>query len=294
MPRLKLHKPPGDALRALARGELAAAARDLEATAQGGNVHGARKRLKFARSLLRLARDAMGSRAFAAADEALREAARGLAPARHAEALQEAIARLGEARSAAEAQALVELSAVAGAAHAMHHTPDALQQAAAFARRHVLAVRKAAAAWPIAPHDTAPLLSGLEHAYARARRLIRRGLAKDDSAMLHEARKSVIHHLHHLEMFEALWPSLVEAWTAELTALREALGDLNDLDDLAAAIARHGGIEPEAARDGAATLMAARRKALMRHIRRAAGHLFAERPAAFRRRMAAMWRHAAD
>jgi CHAD domain-containing protein len=294
MPRLKLHKPPGDAVRALARSELAAAARDLEAAKGGGNVHEARKRLKFARSLLQFARPAIGRSNFMRANAALREAARGLASARHAEALLEAIDGLGEARGEAEATALAALATIARATHEIHHAPEAIGQAAIMARNNVLAVRKAVASWSIARTDTSLLLDGAERAYARARRLIRKGLAAGDAELLHESRKSIIHHLHHLEMLAPLWPGLIKAWTVELSDMREALGDLHDLDDLATIVARQGDLPAGAIRDAAEALIAARRKVLLKWVRHSAGHLFAERPAAFRRRMAAMWRHAAD
>lgn len=281
-------------MKSLARRELAATARDLAAAEAGAIVHGVRKRLKFARSLLRLVRQAIGRDAFLAADRPLRDAAKFLATARHAEALQEAIARLGAARNAEEEAALEAIKAISAAAHAADHAPEAVRQATHHAAGHVRMVHAAAASWDLPRHGAGFLLDGLEAAYARARRMIRKGLVAGDVEILHEARKSVIHHLHHLEMLEGLWPGLIRAWTAELTALREALGDLHDLDELAAAVSRHGGIPGEAARQGLAALTSARRETLLGRVNQLSGHLFAEKPAALRRRMAAMWRNSRD
>jgi CHAD domain-containing protein len=129
-------------------------------------------------------------------------------------------------------------------------------------------------------------------AYARARRLLRQGLATGESALLHEARKSVIHHLHHIEALTPLWPKLFKVWAAELQTLREALGDLNDLDALSAELAREDGPFADlTVKDEAEALIAMRRKAIIAAIRDETGHLFAERPKNFASRMLALWEH---
>ena len=75
-------------------------------------------------------------------------------------------------------------------------------------------------------------VEGMTRVYARARRLADKGLESADPAVLHEARKSVIHLRYQLDMLEPIWPALVGAWVKELQRLREVLGDFNDLCEL--------------------------------------------------------------
>src|SRR4029453_237481 len=68
--------------------------------------------------------------------------------------------------------------------------------------------------------------------YARAVRLVDKGLESADPSVLHEARKSVIHLRYQLDMLEPIWPALIGAWVKELQRLREVLGDFNDLCEM--------------------------------------------------------------
>ena len=127
-----------------------------------------------------------------------------------------------------------------------------------------------------------------------ARRLLRDGLDRKETPLLHEARKSVIHHLHHVELLSPLWPKLFKVWAAELQVLREDLGDLNDLDDLTGEFER-----PESPfssiprKEAALALIDRRRQAILTRIGNETGHLFAEEPRNFAARIDALWRHLA-
>ncbi len=231
MASIRTDRPVGEALRRLARQTLSALAKDLDRAAAGHGVHGARKRLKFMRGLLRLLKPAIGKAAFAKADRRLRAAAHAIAGARRAEALPEAVAKLGS-RGSPENPALAELAHLASAAHGHQSATAVLSEAIAEARRSIEKLRGTINDWSLPKHDVAPFVRGLRDAYATARRKLRAGLAARDIAHLHAARKSVIHHLHHLEIVEPLWPDPIRLWRTELTSLRAALGDLNDLEEL--------------------------------------------------------------
>lgn len=279
MPRLNLNQPPGEALKTLIRRELSATAKRLAEARAGAKVHGARRSLKLTRSLLRLVRHAMGIAAFTETDRLLREAAGFLAGTRHAEALAEAIAKLPSGPRS-------ELEAWSRAIPPPDHI---VSDPTAAAEHLVRAARKRASKWSIARNDLAPLTRGMRACYAKARRTLRKGLVVSDSEVLHEARKSVIHHLHHVEILEAIWPAMFKAWRVELNALRLALGDLHDLDELEAAITASGDRTA-----GVSATIAARRAALIRTIGAGSAVLFAEKPAAFAARMEAMWRAAME
>ncbi|MBC8038637.1 MAG: CHAD domain-containing protein [Rhizobiales bacterium] len=289
MASIRAGHPPGEAFRVLARKTLTAAAKDLKAVGVGGSVHLARKRLKFMRSLLRFIRHALGRRNFKTANSRLRSAAAVLAAARRAEALQQAVVRL-QADQEVLLPELAELASIAIQVHGERATPAALQVATAEARRIVATVRGDVAHWPLAKRDMGLFLRGLTDAYGRARRKLLEGLSSGGIATLHEARKSVIHHLHQLEMLKPLWPGMIRMWAGELLKLREALGDLNDLDELEAlAIGQGPRFSSDAARDHVLQAIAARRANLVNRVRGQADHLFAEKPKAFARRIGAMW-----
>ena len=79
-------------------------------------------------------------------------------------------------------------------------------------------------------------------------------------------------------------------WLAELQDLREALGDLNDLDELDGLLERGEiALQGEDMAKAARKIIALRRHDLVSRIGRETGHLFAERPASFADRMAALW-----
>jgi CHAD domain-containing protein len=290
MASIRTDRPAGEALRRLARKSLAAQARDLDRAAAGGGVHAARKRLKFIRSLLQLLRPAIGKSAWVKADRRLRAAAHAIAGARRAVALQVAVAKLGP-RSSPENPALAELAHVAAAAHGHEAAADALGEAVAGARRDIEKVRGGVNDWNLPKRNIAPFVTGLRDAYGTARRKLRAGLAAGDIARLHEARKSVIHHLHHLEILEPLWPDRIRVWKTELTSLREALGDLNDLEELER-LATGGASKftSPALLQEARAAIAARRANLLKRVKVRAGRRFAEKPGAFAKRIGAMWR----
>ncbi len=281
------HLPAGEALRRLARNELAQLARELAAVKKGANAHPTRKRLKFLRSLLRLIRPAIGEEAFEAANGHLRAAAMQLAHKRHGEAMIEAVAKLAK-QTEGQDGLIAELEAAARShAQASEVSHD---EGLAAARQEIAAVRKLVGGWTLPKRDRRFFLDGLERCYARGRKLLRAGLQSGETRMLHEARKSVIHHLHHLEILEPVWPRMMKVWSEELGRLRESLGDLNDLDELEAQLAKpetaFGAIPSIAA---ARELIAARRQRLIWRIRKRAEQLFAERPRSLARRLDELW-----
>lgn len=284
MPRLKLKKPPGEALKALARNQLSQTVKRIAEARAGAKVHGARRGLKFARSLLRLVHHAIGEEAFSETDRLLRDAARLLAKARHAEALLETVAKLepGDAASALRDWAAARQPGTNADPGGVDPTLEA--------ERLVLAARKQAGKWSLAKHDLTPLVAGLRASYGKARRTLRKGLDASSAEVLHQARKSVIHHLHHLEILADIWPPLFRSWTAELDVLRLALGDLNDLDELERTLAD----DDRQPKPDAAEAIAARRAALIAVIAAKSGLLFSEKPSAFAARMEAMWRHTTE
>lgn len=296
MPKISQDHPAGEALRRLMRKTMRALAQDLEQARTGKTVHPARRRLKFARSLLRLMKPALGGVAFQQENQALRDAAQALAVLRHTEAMSEAITKLKAAAKDAEADAAVfaalELAAHELRADAVSPEETGRRIEAAFSRVEELRAR--ISEWTLPKRDMSLFVQGMRACFAKARQLLREGLEKGEMLPLHEARKSVIHHLHHIELLTPLWPKLFKVWAAELQKLREDLGDLHDLDELSAEFDRpESPFAAMAHRGRALGLIDRRRKSILARIASETSHLFAEEPKNFAARIDALWRHLA-
>jgi hypothetical protein len=245
--------PSPVALRQAAALELHALAAQLAETAPGQSVHGARRRIKLLRSQLRLLRPALGDENFAACNAALRAAAAALAGQRRAEAL----ALAGKKLESSYWQRVAEDYRLAHAA-----TQDPAES---------LAAARAAITSAATRLDGVVLMEvegAVEAAflttYARARKRLRRAVKGGDATELHEARKCVIHHLHHLKL---LHPD-GESRLAALESLREVLGDLNDLAEL-----EQLAVPAPVGKADARCMRKARRRLLAR-VRKAEGKLF--------------------
>lgn len=278
----RLVAPSAAALKAVARAELRALAAALKKAKPGQSVHGARRKIKRLRSLLRLLRAPMGEEAFLAANGALRNAADALAGQRRAEALVTAAGSLGGGRHAhgpwlqlAEAHREAHVSG-AGAEGGTEATLKALGALEAVAATFAgLKLKRGPA-----PDIGLAFLS----TYRKARKRLDHGFASGNAEDLHTARKHVIHHIHHLDLLRGHISSPAKR-LASLDKLREALGDLNDLDELSQLAAEGAARLPEAG-DRA---MAKRRAMLLKRAESAAGRLFRHKPKAFGRRVGAMW-----
>ncbi|MGE0007422.1 MAG: CHAD domain-containing protein [Parvibaculaceae bacterium] len=297
MPRISTDHPAGEALRRLMRRTMRALSQDLDLARSGRSVHPARRRLKLARSLLRLMKPALGAQSFQQENGTLRDAARALAGLRRTEAMSEAIARLRADAGRHDGPDDAVLSELETAAHSLRQdvvSPQEVARRIEEASIRIEELRGRIADWTLPRRDIALFVDGLRTCFAKARRLLRDGLDRKETPLLHEARKSVIHHLHHVELLTPLWPKLFKVWAAELQTLRADLGELNDLDDLSAELDRPD--SPFAAlahKEKALALIDRRRKSILARIASETGHLFAEQPKSFAARMHALWRHLA-
>jgi CHAD domain-containing protein len=298
VPKISTDHPAGEALRKLMRRTMQGLAQDLDHARSGQMVHPARRRLKLARSLLRLMKPALGQDSFQLENETLRDAAQALASLRRTEAMSEAIAKLkadAKKHDSLEPAIFAELET---AAHDLRQdvvSPEEVARRIAEAAGRVEELRARISAWTLPKRDIALFVEGMRSCFAKARRLLREGIDKKELPLLHEARKSVIHHLHHIELLTPLWPKLFKVWAAELQKLREDLGDLNDLDDLSDEFdRRESPFSMIASKEKALALIDRRRKTILSRIDNETGHLFAEEPKNFAARIDALWRHLAD
>jgi CHAD domain-containing protein len=269
--------PSPSALQALASTEFGGLAATLKAAAGGGSVHGARRQIKRLRSLLRLLREEIGEGAFISANESLRAMADALAGQRRAEALVVAAGRLRGKGGLYWQQAAI--------AHRDAHLADHAAKGGILAAQSFLSAASKAVAVPgRQPESPEAIAQAFLRSYRKARSQLARGFDSGDAAELHEARKHVIHHLHHVGI---LGDHLRRAGqrSEALEGLREALGDLNDLDELIQLAARVGTPPPRPAVE----TIARRRARLLKRAKTSAERLFRHAPKAFRKRIGAMW-----
>ena len=170
--------------------------------------------------------------------------------------------------------------------HAKHYIAGLVEEA----ETQVRVVVNELGRWDLPRRDISPFVTGMRLCYANARKVLKRGLAKEDVAQLHEARKSLIHFRHQLEMVAPLWPSVLKAWADDLQDLREVLGDLGDLEELDCVLGSPICADlPEAFRKTIADLLAARRADLLEKVKPPSNRLFAEKPVVLEKRLEALW-----
>jgi len=246
-------------------------------------VHNARKELKRSASLSRLFAPLVGEPA-AETLAAVNRARRAIGLARDLDVLPGALAGVKCDRGAREIL-LAAIESERMQARGAHAEIDVEGLTAG-----LLNAADGVDSWTPGEDATAELTASLTQTYRSARRRGRGAFATGDSDDLHKFRGRVVDLGLQLAVFEPAWPALVVAQTAELHKLRVSLGDHNDLSVLADFARARSELTSEAARVVVAAVLA-RRKPLERKSRAQYGRLFAERPGAFERRIAAYLAH---
>ena len=141
--------------------------------------------------------------------------------------------------------------------------------------------------WPLKAIDFDTVADALTATYRRARQLMPDNWPETDAEHLHDLRRRVVEHRHQMDLVEHLWPRLGQVWAEEAQRLRNRLGACQDLAVLAGLTAPHQPLAPWRSR--LVPLIEARRAAHLKTAARLAGRLFAEKPKAFRRRLAALY-----
>lgn len=217
-------------------------------------IHEARKDLKKLRSLLRLVRTAMPKDARRRAGGALRDIAASLSGTRDADVMRATLAKLGET----------------GTFTVVTPDPDVPGAIAALERERALV-----SVWPLDGLDRAGLATGIAIAYARGRDEYRAARADPTVEGIHEWRKRVKDLWYQARLLEAAWPPVLAALAEEAHALSDLLGDDHDL----AVLAEH--------REDLAERCHARRGELQDEAFALGARVYAEKPKAFARRVAA-------
>lgn len=252
-------------------------------------VHELRKAFKRLRALLRLVQRETCGREAAAEARTLRrelgEAARQLSGARDMAARREALDDLTEkglltpALRKTAGRTLVPRGVEAQDAGLAPHREELAR---------LIAAGEAAAARLTGSRRIPALLRAMTGEYAIARRLGRKADPADPES-LHNLRKAVVAHRYQMALVTHAWPAVGRVWEVELQRLREKLGKFQDLTVLLGQL----GQEPPAGHTAPGWTAPLAEAARARQLRltvsalRLYARLFAEKPKAFRRRLAA-------
>jgi len=255
---------------------------------RGERVHTARKRFKEVRAALRLARRAIGDRAYRRENRTYRDAARPLSAVRDAAVLVDALDGLVEhfrEELASDPFATVRRALrdrrrdltrrILVEENAFRTITDTIRRARRRIRR-----------WRLDDLDLRALVDGFAVAYRSGRRAMRAALDGQSDAYFHEWRKQAKYMRNQAKILTPVWPEMMTLLADQGHEVTDLLGDDHDLavladivhEDLKDAVDRH---ERHALRG----LIADRRRTLQKHALALGGRLYAEKPKAFDRRM---------
>ena len=249
-------------------------------------VHEMRKALKRWRALMRLLARPLGEQADQMRSEA-RELMRAIAGARDAQSALDALNDLRKVDLPISATSIetirARLTKMRDAAEAKSFTKAMRDRLSRYLDYATLSLER----WPLKAIDFDIVTDGLTSTYRRARQLVPDTWTDSEAEHLHDLRRRVVEHRHQMDIIEPLWPRLGKVWAEEAQRLRNQLGSCQDLAVLSELTAPHQPLAPWRSR--LAPLISARRDAHLKSAARLAGRLFAEKPKAFRRRIAALW-----
>lgn len=278
-------------------------------------VHEVRKRLKKARSAVRLGRADLGVAVARHANDELRRVGGELALQRDADALVETVDRLRSAPGDGAAPATDgALDVVRGL---VAERADAVRREQPLGRPAVLGAARTLAqtsAWlqlvPARRTGWEALAPGLAREYRRGRNLLRALPAEPTVDELHEWRKRVKDLWYHERLLRRLWTDAQRPLVDAADSLATALGQDHDLGLLQAHLAAPGDhdaalvradtapVEPLAVDDEVRRLVSVaigrHRRALQTEARQTGALLYADRPSAWRDRHGAWWALGAD
>jgi CHAD domain-containing protein len=240
-------------------------------------IHETRKSLKKARSALRLVRTDLNRPTRRAESAAMRDAGRRLSGARDAQVMLDTLAGLAGAAPAGELHALEatlterrdELATrLAGDAGLLGDVADELQ-----------AIRDRVPGWRLGDATPASAVEGAAIIHARGRAAMRAALHGGGNDDWHEWRKRVKDLWYAGRILEPISGPQIAGLVQEADELAELLGDHNDLAVLLDAAGDHPGV---------AAVIVARRDELRRAAAPLGRRVYAEKPSAFARRLAAL------
>ena len=258
-------------------------------------IRDARKRLKKARSVLRLLRKAMDKDIYKREKNALRDTGRLLAPARDAEAFRETLAALtGHYASILEDDAFDQLEAALvdlhrGRLRLLIDDGDTMATVVTTVKDSHLRLK-----------DLQLDKAGWEAIHKGLRKIYRQGCDRmataydeDSDDGFHEWRKRVKDLWYDLRLLRSTWPPVMKAWISEAHQLSKVLGDDHDIAEFHQFLIDH---QDEDALSGThlkllQPLMKHRQGQLRQQALALGNRLYAEDPDQFADRLGTYWQN---
>jgi CHAD domain-containing protein len=295
--RWKASKSSRSNLRRLARNQLLAAINELEApfADRADAIHEARLHLKKLRALVRLGREA-APQACNEENGSLRDIARALSTQRDRQAMVDALDKLERHAEREWGEPSGELDAIQKLRCRFIESQQQESNGAGFEQlveKVVDQLRQALSRvddWAGAAHNDRIVSQGFAESYRRGRRALRAVLAGPTAENLHEWRKQIKYHRYQVRLFQAAWPTILEAHYEELKRLSDLLGDDHDLVVLEQAIRSACAPDFDAdALDRLRALIQRRRNELHAEAIPLGRLLFAEKPKQLTERFTRYW-----
>ncbi|TWU65786.1 CHAD domain protein [Crateriforma conspicua] len=274
-------------------------------------VHQLRKRCKKIRGLLRLARPAM-PKAYDRENARFRDLARKFSELRDAKTQLTTLDQIATEIPSTDSTKLTE--AYLQARHLLQHERAEIRQAQSLknpADRSVSSKPEPQSIWQDARTELQQALrgidrwkwrdgkrgsfeslgEGLQKTLHRAHDAMRIATEDPSTDHMHQWRKRVKYHWYHLRLLQPIWKQGLAGNRDDAKKLAEVLGDLHDVDVLGETLRRFqkDGELPSGA-DKLIRHLDDRRNQLSRKAVRRGRRLFAESPAAFRKRCRVYWK----
>lgn len=290
--RIRRSEPVGESIRRIAceRIDAAIAESGGRGRSRAEAVHRARKRCKEIRALLRLVRPQLAD-SYAVENAWYRDAARDLAHVRDAAAAIESFDKLVEHfAEPLDRRAFASIRKHLVRQRAATGDPPDLRDRLRHFRGWMREARGRVDGWRFDERGFALLESGLTKTYAQGRKAMRVAYESPSTETIHEWRKRVKDHAHHIRLLRSVWKEPMGTRHEEVDALADALGDDHDLSvlrEILLACPDEVG-DPETVQ--AVLGLLGRRQAELRIAAKAIGaRVFAEKPHAFARRIEGYW-----
>jgi CHAD domain-containing protein len=240
-------------------------------------VHGVRRTLKEARAIARLFQPSLGEPARVTI-AALAVVRRRVGRMRDLDVIEARLARLSPPPEIAAplVETIERERAAASRAHA--------GLATSASRAQLNAIVKRLESWELARFGSDDIVKAVARTYRQARRRGTLAFRSDDPAALHGLRARVVDLRYQLAALSFASPAALNAQSEELNALRDTLGDFNDLHVLSTFAAEHAALTSEALGELMAQI-AAKQTKLRRRAETGFERLFSETPDAFAERL---------
>jgi CHAD domain-containing protein len=280
-------KSAAAAVQRIARQEIVTALAEMADQGQpfDARVHGARRRCKRLRGLARLVRPQFDG--YAHTNAAVREAMARLAHTRDAAVIVETLDSLAETDpSDVSGEALKRVRQVLSA-RVEEISADEKQRLIADFTERLRVLAEEAEAWRLGKKGFAAIEGGLTRVYAGMGEAMREARAAPDDEALHEWRKHVKYHWHHITLMREAAPDVLGPQRALADELGEALGDHHNLSVLIGALPQVTG---EGDREGITAAARRKQERLAARAFELGRQVAAESPRALARRFSGYWK----